>query len=53
MNTGLISRECNDEVDNVSNYEERMKAYFIVNDITEEKNKMAIVITVIGSKTYN
>ena len=52
MNTGNIIREFNEEVDSVVNYEERMEAYVIANDITDEKKKTAIVITTIGAKTY-
>ena len=49
MNTGTIIGEFNEEVDSVANYEERMEAYFIIKDITDDKKKTAIVIT---SKTY-
>ena len=52
MNTGTIIGECNEEVDSVANYEEIMEAYFIANDITDDKKKTAIVITTIGDKTY-
>ena len=52
MNTGTIIGEFNEEVDSVANYEERMNAYFIANDITDDKKKTAIVITTIGTKTY-
>ena len=52
MNTGNIIGEFNEEVDSVANYEERMEAYFIANDITDDKKKTAIVITTIGAKTY-
>ena len=52
MNIGASIGEFNAECENVQSYEERVECFFIANDITDEKKKLANVLTAIGPKTY-
>ena len=36
----------------INEYIERLEQYFIANDVTEDKKKSAIFLTVIGADTY-
>ena len=40
------------DVEQWDDYEDRLQQYFIANDITQDRKKVAILITVVGSKTY-
>ena len=42
----------NVQTDDWSLYTERLSQYFVANDITEDKKKVGILLTVIGSKAY-
>ena len=48
MNIGASIGEFNAEFENVASYEERVDCYFIANDITYDKKKLANVLKVIG-----
>ena len=41
------------ETNIVTEYIERVKQYFISNDVTDEKKQTAIFLTVIGNETYS
>ena len=36
-----------------SSYAERMEEYLLANGVTEERKKVAILLSTIGSQTYN
>ena len=36
-----------------SSYGERMEEYLLANGVTEERKKVAILLSIIGSQTYN
>ena len=42
----------NIQTDDWSLYTERLSQYFVANDITEDKKKVGVLLTVIGSKAY-
>ena len=41
------------EMDNITEYIERVEQYFIANDVTDEKKQTAIFLTVIWDETYS
>ena len=41
-----------DEIENWSNYSERMEQFFIMNNIVEQKQKAAVFLSAIGSNAY-
>ena len=42
----------NVQTDDWSLYTERLSQYFVANDITEDKKKVAVFLTVMGNKAY-
>ena len=52
MNIGASIGEFNAEFEIVASNEERIHCYIIENDTTDDKKKLANVLTVIAPKTY-
>ena len=50
-NFGTIGEFCADE-ETFSSYSERVEAYFLANEIKDGEKKKAILVTVIGARTY-